>query len=275
VTHRLVFFCFCAFFALFSHLQGSVRMQLRDRIDHFVSRGGYWPASLDPLIESAPEFVTAYLAFAGRPIEAGPLPPKIKALIGLALNAAMTHLHAPGIRAHVREALRFGASRRELIEVLQLVSVMAVHACVLGVPVLADLLPDGADAARERNRTDPRRAKLRHDFESGRGYWNPMWDTVLDLDPDYFDAFTQFSSSPWRTGVLEPKVKEFIYIAVAVSATHQFAPGTRIHIENALGYGATAAELLEVMQIASSMGIQSFAETLPVIDEEILRFEGA
>ncbi len=64
---------------------------------------------------------------------------------------------------------------------------------------------------------------------------------------------------PWKAGVLEPKPKAFIYIAVAVSATHQFVPGTRIHVKNALDYGASA------------MGIRSFAASLPLIDEEVAR----
>ena len=51
---------------------------------------------------------------------------------------------------------------------------------------------------------DDRRAELKAAFLDGRGYWSPVWDDLLDLDPDFFDAFTRFSSVPFRTGTLEP-----------------------------------------------------------------------
>ena len=66
-------------------------------------------------------------------------------------------------------------------------------------------------------------------------------------------------------------MKEFIYLAFDVSATHQFAPGTPIHIRNAMKYGATAGEILEVIQIASIIGIQTFEVALPILFEELER----
>ena len=67
--------------------------------------------------------------------------------------------------------------------------------------------------------------RLREEFIDARGYWNPVWEGLLDLDQDFFDAYTQFSSVPWRNGPLEPKVKEFVYIAVDAAATHLYVPG--------------------------------------------------
>ena len=250
-------------------------MQTQERIKAFVAQGGTWNASLDALVDDAPEFVAAWLAFAGTPLQHGPLAPKTKSFIGLALNAAMTHLHEDGIRGHMRDALKHGATRAEIIELLQLVSVMAVHACTLGVPILAECLLDYPLLLPELERKDAQRDALRAEFEAKRGYWNTLWETLLALDPAYFKAFIDFSAAPWLTGALEPKIKEFIYIAVAVSATHQFAPGARIHIKNALAYGASIAELLEVMQIASAMGIQSFTVTLPILEEELARHAGS
>ncbi len=48
---------------------------------------------------------------------------------------------------------------------------------------------------------------------------------MLWLDADFFEAYTHFSSVPWVTGVLEPKVKELIYTAFDVSATHLYISG--------------------------------------------------
>ena len=50
-----------------------------------------------------------------------------------------------------------------------------------------------------------RKKKLRDDFIESRGYWSPFWDSLLETDEDFFAAYTDFSSVPWRTGVLDPK----------------------------------------------------------------------
>ena len=88
-------------------------------------------------------------------------------------------------------------------------------------------------------------------------------------DPDFFESYIHFSSVPWVSGVLEPKVKELIYTAFDVSATHLYAPGLRLHIENAIGYGATREEILEVMQLASRIGVQALELGLPILLEEL------
>ena len=65
---------------------------------------------------------------------------------------------------------------------------------------------------------------------------------MLELDPELFAAYTEFSSVPWRSGTLSPKVKEFVYIAFDTAATHLYVKGLKLHIENAIGYGATPQE---------------------------------
>lgn len=246
---------------------------LRQHIASFVADGGTWPASLDPLVETSPAFVEAYLAFAGCAYRNGPLAPKVKALVSFALEASVTHLNAAGVRRHCREALRHGATRDELLETLELISVIGVHACVIGMPVLEEKVADDPLHAIDKRHADPRQQAIKREFIEKRGYWSAIWDGTLALDPDFFEAFTTFSSVPWVHGTLAPKVKEFMYIAVDVSVTHQYVPGTHIHIENALKYGATPAEILEVMQLASTMGIASFELALPIVLEEIAQLE--
>jgi alkylhydroperoxidase/carboxymuconolactone decarboxylase family protein YurZ len=244
---------------------------LRERVEDLRRRGGYWTPTLDPLIEMAPEFVEAYVSFAAHPHRAQHLSAKARSFVGLAVHAAATHLHEHGVRLSIRSALDAGASTAEIIEVLELTATLGVHACVFGVPILVEELggvppaPPGEEAKRER---------LKADFIAKRGYWNDgIWAGLLALDADYFQAFTAFSSAPWATTQLEPKLKELIYIAFDVSATHQFAPGTPIHMRNAMRYGATPGEILEVMQIASIIGIHSFEIALPILIEELQRLK--
>jgi alkylhydroperoxidase/carboxymuconolactone decarboxylase family protein YurZ len=89
-----------------------------------------------------------------------------------------------------------------------------------------------------------RQCALKEAFTQARGYWSPTWDQVLALDADFFEAYMNFSAVPWRHGVLDPKVREFIYIAIDASTTHLHASGTRVHMKNALRYGATQQEIM-------------------------------
>ena len=53
-------------------------------------------------------------------------------------------------------------------------------------------------------------------------------------------------------------MRELIYTAFDASATHMFEPGLRQHIRNALALGATREELMEVLELASGIGVQAF-----------------
>jgi alkylhydroperoxidase/carboxymuconolactone decarboxylase family protein YurZ len=115
------------------------------------------------------------------------------------------------------------------------------------------------------------RMALRDRFIEERGYWNPFWDGLLQLDPVFFEAYLTFSSVPWRNGVLEPKVKELIYVAIDASTTHLYEPGVRQHIRNALGYGASKEEVMEVLELVSVLGIHACTLGVPVLLEELAR----
>jgi alkylhydroperoxidase/carboxymuconolactone decarboxylase family protein YurZ len=84
-----------------------------------------------------------------------------------------------------------------------------------------------------------------------------------------FAAYTEFSSVPWRTGVLTPAEKELIYISYDIAATHLYVPGTKLHIRNALDHGATVEQILEVMEISSALGLDAVAASVPIMLEEL------
>ena len=240
------------------------RRELRDA---FIEARGFWSPLWDGVLELDPDFFEAYLGFSSLPWRAGPLDPKVKEFVYIAIDAAATHLFVPGIRQHIRNAIEHGATREEIMEVLELTSTLGIHACNIGVPILVEEL-EAAGQPLPRELSDRQRA-LKADFEAKRGYWHAFWDDVLALDPDFFEAYTQFSSVPWTSGVLEPKVKELIYTAFDVSATHLYEPGLRQHIRNALAYGATREEVMEVIELASVIGIHSAAVGVPILLEEL------
>jgi alkylhydroperoxidase/carboxymuconolactone decarboxylase family protein YurZ len=116
---------------------------------------------------------------------------------------------------------------------------------------------------------DARRTELKTTFQTKRGYWNPFWEGLLELSPDFFEAYLNFSAVPWETGTLEPKIKELIYIAIDASTTHLYEPGLRQHIQNALRHGATRDEIMEVYELTSVLGIHTCTLGVPVLLQEI------
>lgn len=107
--------------------------------DAQIARGD-WNPLWDTLREWDPQFMEAYLAFRSVPHATGPLPPKFRELILIAINASTTHLYGPGVRRHIRNALDLGATREEILQTIQLTTVLGIHACNLAVPILAEEL---------------------------------------------------------------------------------------------------------------------------------------
>src|ERR1700760_3019169 len=114
-----------------------------------------------------------------------------------------------------------------------------------------------------------RQQEIKDEFIQVRGTWADAWDDILRLDPEFLASYLKFSAVPWRKNHLEDKVKEFIYIAFDTAATHLYVKGLKLPIENAVGYGATPQEILEVMEIASVLGIHAVTSSVGILKEEM------
>ncbi|RSE86000.1 carboxymuconolactone decarboxylase family protein [Achromobacter denitrificans] len=101
-----------------------------------------------------------------------------------------------------------------------------------------------------------------------KGDWNPLWDQLRALDPEFMEAYLAFRSVPQRNGPLPQKYKELILVAINAATTHLYAPGVRRHMRNALNAGATREELLEAIQLTTVMGIHSCNLAIPILMEE-------
>ena len=99
---------------------------------------GDWNPLWEQFRELDPDFLEAYLAFRSVPQSHGPLEQKYKELILIAINAATTHLYGPGVRRHVQNALKAGATMEEILETIQLTTVMGIHSCNLAIPILME-----------------------------------------------------------------------------------------------------------------------------------------
>lgn len=238
--------------------------------DEFVAVRGTWSDAWERILELDAEFLDAYRRWSGLPAGQQVLEPKVREFVYIAADAAATHLYTPGIRQHVRAALDAGATAAEIMEVLELTSTLGIHACNIGIPLLIEVLEEEGMRGGPAPLT-ARQQELKAEFTANRGYWHEFWDGILELDPELFAAYTEFSSIPWRTGVLAPKVKEFIYTAFDASATHLYVPGLKAHMRNALRLGATTEEIVAVLGIVSVVGIHAATTAAPILAEELAR----
>jgi alkylhydroperoxidase/carboxymuconolactone decarboxylase family protein YurZ len=116
---------------------------------------------------------------------------------------------------------------------------------------------------------EARREGLRAAFVEDRGYWSEELDELLALDPSFFEQVLRFTNHPWRRGVLEPKVKELILLAIDAAATHRNGPGAVRRVRRALALGASQQEVLEVLELTSTVAIHSCNCGVPVLLEEL------
>jgi alkylhydroperoxidase/carboxymuconolactone decarboxylase family protein YurZ len=53
-----------------------------------------------------------------------------------AFDAAATHLYVPGLKLHMRNAIRYGATADEIMALLEIVSLIGIHGALAAAPVL-------------------------------------------------------------------------------------------------------------------------------------------
>ena len=198
------------------------------------------------------------------------LPRKTVELIGLAVNAACTNLNPGGTRRHVRAALAAGASRDEILMVLKMAALLAVHSCSLGAPILLE----EAESAGVSPKTHPRPPTPLRDGLRAAGQWNEAWTPFLDLDPAWTGPFIAAGIPASAGGVLSPKLAELLSIAFDASFTDMYAPGTLQHIKAALKLGATMEEIMEVLKLCVIQGVQACNLGVPILAEEIAARSG-
>ena len=101
------------------------------------------------------------------------------------------------------------------------------------------------------------------------GNWNPEWESFARLDPAWAEKVVSMSIAPTVSGALDPKMVEFIGIAVNAAGARLDAQGVRRHIRRALALGATKEEITAVLQLTSMAGLQSMFLGAPILPEEL------
>ena len=228
----------------------------------------YWHPFHEGLLEHSPAFLRAYLDYISAPWKSGHLEPKVREFIYIAVDGAVSHLYERGLKRHMEFALEAGATREELLQVVQLTCSTMHETHELGMGVLVDELKrrqpaieaDLADLSDEQQR-------LKRQFIDEVGYWPACGNALLRFAPQFVEGFLKFRSVAWSEGPLEPKIKELIGLAIGASPTILYEPAVRAHTQRALRYGATPEEISEVLQLAGAVAIHTATAGVPALVE--------
>jgi alkylhydroperoxidase/carboxymuconolactone decarboxylase family protein YurZ len=248
----------------------------RDLKESFLEARDYWHPAFDHLLELDPEFFEKYFDLSTHAWREGSLDPKVKDLIYVAVHTSpATHLSPEETRKHIGNALDNGATVREVLTVLEILSTAGIHSVLKGVPLIAE---EGGRPEPESESEAEAQAAARATFEERRGYWDDgLWADLLAIDHEFLEHYTEYSAHVAHYSTdeettdsddLDPIVKEYVYIALDASLPAFYLGGLRAHIKNALEYGASHGEVLEVLELISELGIHSITNGLPILVEE-------
>jgi alkylhydroperoxidase/carboxymuconolactone decarboxylase family protein YurZ len=98
----------------------------------FLRTRGFWNEQRDDLARLMPGYFAALSDVSMEPWKSGSLSPKDREFIYIAIDCSVTHMYAPGLALHIRNALQWGANREEILEIFQLTSLMGMEGYILG-----------------------------------------------------------------------------------------------------------------------------------------------
>jgi alkylhydroperoxidase/carboxymuconolactone decarboxylase family protein YurZ len=244
--------------------EGELSPAQREIRAEFMRRRGYWADDWQLILELAPEIMAAYTDVSAYAWETGALDAKTREFMYIATTAAVTHIHPIGIRTHGRNAMRAGATPRELVTVLALLGGLGIAGYLLAVDVLEEVQP-GSTAIRPCG--EDRFGQLRSEYETVFGVWDERAAAAVRSDPDFFTVFLRWAGAARVSGVLSPRVVALIAIAANASVTHMDRATLTREVRAALALGVTPAEILEVCNMTSGVSVHSLTVGVPIIAE--------
>ncbi|QJU58156.1 hypothetical protein HL653_10425 [Sphingomonas sp. AP4-R1] len=241
-------------------------------MDDLASLATQFPASdrAEIVREKGEAFFQAVDGFWGAVYRSPHLTLRMKELVMVALHASSSSLNADAIKRHTQRAIAAGASETDVIDVLVTIIPLANHPLYIGIPILMEELEKaGQGDQTQMPEMLPHILAIKENFVRSRGYWTAMRDTIGSWMPEYFASFINACMEPWRSGSLTPAERELMYIAIDCSITHTYEPGMRMHIQNALRYGATRDQIMEVFQLAALLGTEGYVLGLTAMTDPV------
>lgn len=146
-----------------------------------------------------------------------------------------------GLRLHIRSALKMGVTEAEIVDALEVCTMLGVHYISAHIDPFEDEVAKfkKAPASAERPQRDPRFME----------HWHNISAHALREER-----------------ALPRKVKELV--CVVIDALTFFEPGLRRHVKAALEQGASEQEVFEALELCSASGVQHLSRHIGVLQEE-------
>ena len=234
-----------------------------------------WEAALNKLREWDPAWAEQCLKMTTNPWTEEVLHTKFIELVCIGLNAAHTNFNPDGTRRHIRAAIAAGANRQEILFVLKCASVMSIHSCGFGAPILLQEASAGSledfSAVRANRLRKVGEAAAAIEKMKAIGQWTDEWDCLLFLAPTWTDQYMAICIELYGENVLSPKELELLLIAFDASNGQTYAPYTRRHVKRAFRAGATTDEIMQVLKLGVVQGVQACNLGVAILAEELER----
>lgn len=106
--------------------------------DDFIAQTAHWDQGCEAMLRLDANWFGTYAAYVKTAWNTRAIDPVTRELVCIAVNASTTLLHKPGISLHTQRALACGATPGQIMEVLQLTSVLGIHTCSVAMPILLE-----------------------------------------------------------------------------------------------------------------------------------------
>jgi alkylhydroperoxidase/carboxymuconolactone decarboxylase family protein YurZ len=103
----------------------------KDAKRRFEEIRGFWNSDRDAIARQMPDYFTALTDLSIESWHRGSLTRKEREFICIGIDCTVTHSYTPGLRIHIRNAIKEGATREEILEIFQLAALLGLEGLVL------------------------------------------------------------------------------------------------------------------------------------------------
>jgi alkylhydroperoxidase/carboxymuconolactone decarboxylase family protein YurZ len=121
---------------------GSASETKQTEIEGAMAEHDWGTPAMNALAKLDPDFMHGFVQFYNACTAKNALDGKTRELIFVAIDAATTHLYNTGTLFHIQQARKQGATVEEILEVLEIVTLLGVHSMSEGIPLLLQALDE-------------------------------------------------------------------------------------------------------------------------------------
>lgn len=186
---------------------------------------------------------------------------RMKELVLLSLFASPAGYNQAMVDQQIARAMREGASRDDVADVLISVAGLSNHALYMALPLAEAAFPAEEIAGSLDQEAVAAVQNAKEEFIRARGFWNPARDVIERTMPEYLLSSTEFSAASTRYGSLTQVEREMVYIAIDASVNHMSELGLKIHFANARKAGMTFPQVAAVLKIVGVVGLLAYVNS--------------